>query len=72
MQRIVRFFRGLPVLRFQPGAQFAHCEILAFVAVGGIGEVWRARDLKLKREVALKMILESLTKDPDRIRIRRW
>jgi len=54
-------------LRFKPGTQFAHYEILAFVAVGGMGEVWRARDLKLKPEVALKTLPEDFAKEPDRI-----
>jgi serine/threonine protein kinase len=40
----------------QVGKSLAHYEIIAQIGVGGMGEVWRARDTKLNREVALKFL----------------
>jgi TolB-like protein/Tfp pilus assembly protein PilF len=38
------------------GARFGAHEIVAFLGAGGMGEVWRARDTRLEREVALKVL----------------
>ncbi len=48
------------------GKSLAHYEILAKIGVGGMGEVYRARDTKLDREVALKLLPDAFTRDPDR------
>ena len=48
------------------GTTLAHYEILGKIGVGGMGEVYRARDTKLDRDVALKILPELFTRDPDR------
>jgi serine/threonine protein kinase len=50
-----------------PGAKLGHFEILGSLGRGGMGEVYRARDSRLKREVAIKVLPVSFARDPDRI-----
>jgi eukaryotic-like serine/threonine-protein kinase len=50
-----------------PGARLDAYEIIAPVGSGGMGEVWLARDLRLDRKVALKVLPLHLSEDPDRI-----
>src|SRR5438876_1193863 len=49
------------------GAQLGSHEIIALLGKGGMGEVYRARDLKLKREVAIKILPEEFSTEPDRV-----
>ncbi|MGB7217407.1 MAG: hypothetical protein WBD07_01250 [Vicinamibacterales bacterium] len=49
-----------------PGTRFGAYEVLALLGVGGMGEVYRALDTGLKREVALKVLPEAFSSDPDR------
>ncbi len=49
------------------GKTLAHYQITALLGRGGMGEVYRARDTKLGREVALKLLPESFTADPERL-----
>src|SRR5262249_16645894 len=48
------------------GQQLGSYEITALLGKGGMGEVYRARDTKLKREVAIKILPEEFSVDPDR------
>src|SRR2546428_12702653 len=49
------------------GSQLGSHEITALLGKGGMGEVYRARDTKLKREVALKILPDEFARDPDRL-----
>src|SRR5262249_10272334 len=48
------------------GARLGPYEITAQIGEGGMGEVYRARDTKLGRDVALKLLPDSVAHDPDR------
>ena len=53
--------------RLQRGARLGHYEILSAIGKGGMGEVYRARDSKLERDVAIKILPRIFTSDPDRL-----
>jgi predicted Ser/Thr protein kinase len=50
-----------------PGSKLGPYEIVAPIGAGGMGEVYRARDSKLKRDVALKVLPAAFASDPDRM-----
>jgi serine/threonine-protein kinase len=50
-----------------PGTRLGVYEIVDALGAGGMGEVYRARDTKLRRDVAIKVLPEALSLDPDRI-----
>ena len=49
------------------GTKLGHYEIMDRLGAGGMREVYRARDTKLKREVALKLLPEDLATNPERL-----
>src|ERR1700680_3489549 len=49
------------------GTKLGPYEILAPIGEGGMGEVYRARDTKLKRDVAIKILPEVFARDPERM-----
>jgi eukaryotic-like serine/threonine-protein kinase len=51
----------------QIGPLMGAYEVIAKLGEGGMGEVYRARDTKLNRDVALKILPEAFATDPDRL-----
>ena len=49
------------------GTRLGPYEVIAPLGTGGMGEVYRARDTKLNREVAIKVLPDSFASDPDRL-----
>src|SRR5271155_5361183 len=50
-----------------PGTRLGSYEILAPLGAGGMGEVYRARDTKLDRDVAVKILPDAFAQDPERL-----
>jgi serine/threonine protein kinase len=50
------------------GTKLGSYEIIALIGAGGMGEVYRARDSQLGRDVAIKVLPSFLSRDPDRLR----
>ena len=54
-------------MQLVPNTRIGPYEVVALLGAGGMGEVYRARDTKLNRDVALKILPESFALDPDRL-----
>jgi serine/threonine protein kinase len=55
-------------MALSPGSKLGPYEIIAAIGAGGMGEVYRAKDTRLGRDVAIKVLPEALVKDVDRLR----
>ncbi len=62
--------RGIiaPAMALTPGAKLGPYEVQSLVGSGGMGEVYRARDTRLQRDVAIKVLPSSLANNEDRVR----
>ncbi len=49
------------------GSRLGHYDVTALIGEGGMGQVYRATDTKLKRQVALKILPEAFSADPERL-----
>ena len=49
------------------GSRLGHYHVTALIGEGGMGQVYRATDTKLNRQVALKILPEAFATDPDRL-----
>ena len=49
------------------GEQLGHYTIQSLIGKGGMGEVYRALDTKLERDVAIKVLPQTLSADPERL-----
>jgi serine/threonine protein kinase len=54
--------------RLTAGERLGPYEVVAPLGAGGMGEVYRARDMRLRREVAIKVLPQEVAQDPDRLR----
>src|SRR5215468_11827392 len=52
---------------FGPGTRLGPYEILSAIGAGGMGEVYRATDTNLGRQVAIKVLPDTFAQDPDRV-----
>src|SRR5687768_8214313 len=50
-----------------PGTRLGPYEVVSALGVGGMGEVYRARDIRLRRDVAIKVLLPAVATDPERL-----
>src|SRR4051812_39172003 len=55
-------------MNLTPGTKLGPYEVVAFIGAGGMGEVYRAKDLRLGRDVAIKILPASFAADADRLR----
>jgi serine/threonine protein kinase len=62
------FLEGSPLSSsLPPGTKIGHFEVLGMLGRGGMGEVYKARDSRLKRDVAIKVLAPGFVRDPNRV-----
>ena len=54
-------------MSIRPGVRIGAYEVVAAIGAGGMGEVYRARDTRLQRDVAIKVLPAAVASDPDRM-----
>jgi eukaryotic-like serine/threonine-protein kinase len=63
------FLESCPIsVTLNPGTKLGEYEVQRLIGSGGMGEVYRARDLRLRRDVAIKVLPSFLSSDKDRLR----
>src|SRR5215813_3018328 len=65
-RKAVLRFSDIP-MSVEVGTRLGSLEITALLGKGGMGEVYRARDTKLKRDVAIKILPDKFSRDADRV-----
>src|SRR5579863_6565067 len=61
------FLQSPPTMRLGKGIRVGEYEIQSLLGAGGMGEVYRARDLRLRRDVAIKVLPSFVSSNPDRL-----
>jgi serine/threonine protein kinase len=64
----VQFVAGSLQMFLTAGTRISSYEILAPIGAGGMGEVYRAKDQKLGRNMAIKVLAEEFARDTDRVK----
>ena len=54
-------------MALEAGTKLGHYEVVSSLGAGGMGEVYRAKDTQLGREVAIKLLLDEVSGDPERL-----
>jgi len=68
-QAQTNFLQSPPLaIRLEKGTRLGDYEIQSLLGAGGMGEVYRARDLRLRRDVAVKVLPAVVSSDPERLR----
>ena len=52
-------------MALEAGTRLGHYEVVSSLGAGGVGEVYRAKDTHLGREVAIKLLLDEVSADPE-------
>ena len=60
---MAEFARLEQLMPLGPGAQLGPYEVVAVIGAGGMGEVYRARDIRLDRTVAIKILPSAVAQD---------